>query len=63
MKHAYLIIAHSDIEVFKTLISLIDDVRNDIYVHIDQKVDITPFTAVTTQHSRITFLNDSTQKS
>lgn len=37
MKHAYLIIAHNDFDLLKTLISLLDDSRNDIYVHIDKK--------------------------
>lgn len=38
IKHAYLIIAHNDFELLKKSIELIDDVRNDIYVHIDKKV-------------------------
>ena len=37
MKHAYLIIAHNELEVLKRLISALDDERNDIYIHIDQK--------------------------
>lgn len=36
-KHAYLIMAHNQIEVLKTLLKLIDDVRNDIFLHIDKK--------------------------
>jgi hypothetical protein len=38
MKHAYLIIAHTDFELLKTLIHLLDDERNDLYLHIDKKV-------------------------
>ena len=34
-KHAYLIIAHSDFSLLNNLISMIDDERNDIYIHID----------------------------
>lgn len=37
MKHAYLIIAHNDFSLLQKLISLLDDSRNDIYVHIDKK--------------------------
>ena len=36
-KHAYLIIAHNNWEQLKFLISVLDDVRNDIYLHIDIK--------------------------
>lgn len=38
MKHAYLIIAHNEPIILQLLISSLDDVRNDIYVHIDRKV-------------------------
>ena len=36
-KHAYLIIAHKDDYTFRTLLNLLDDVRNDIFVHMDLK--------------------------
>lgn len=36
--HAYLIIAHDNFSLLKKLIKLIDDVRNDIYIHIDKRV-------------------------
>lgn len=36
-KHAYLIMAHSDWDTLNTLLELIDDIRNDIYIHIDKK--------------------------
>lgn len=38
MKHAYLIITHQYNTILETLIKMIDDERNDIYVHIDKKV-------------------------
>ena len=38
MKHAYLIIAHNNFYILEKLINLIDDERNDIYIHIDKKV-------------------------
>ncbi|MBP3470630.1 MAG: glycosyl transferase [Paraprevotella sp.] len=37
MKHAYLIIAHNEYPVLKTLLSMLDDERNDIYLHIDKR--------------------------
>lgn len=36
-KHAYLIMAHDQFEQLKKLILLLDDPRNDIYVHVDAK--------------------------
>ena len=37
-KHAYLIMAHNNFYVLNKLILLLDDERNDIYIHIDKKV-------------------------
>lgn len=37
MKHAYLIMAHNEPYILEKLLKLIDDERNDIYVHIDKK--------------------------
>ena len=42
MKHAYMIIAHTNFEQLQTLIDLLDDVRNDIYLHIDRKAKNVP---------------------
>ena len=42
MKHAYLILAHHEFGLLQTLISCLDDQRNDIYVHIDKKVSVLP---------------------
>ena len=36
-KHAYLIIAHTDYRQLLQLVKQLDDVRNDIYTHIDRK--------------------------
>lgn len=36
-KHAYLIIAHGQIELLKTLIKCLDYQYNDIYIHLDKK--------------------------
>ena len=35
-KHAYLIMAHNEFSVLKKLVSLLDDPRNDIYLHVDK---------------------------
>ena len=42
MKHAYLILAHNEFGLLQTLLDCLDDVRNDIYVHIDKKVRTMP---------------------
>lgn len=38
MKHAYLILAHNEWKLLRTLVRCLDDERNDIYLHIDAKV-------------------------
>lgn len=53
MKHAYLIIAHNEPLILKALISLIDDERNDIFLFIDKKSDISLFSNITTQFSKL----------
>lgn len=37
MKHAYLIMVHNQFYVLEILLKLIDDERNDIFLHIDKK--------------------------
>lgn len=54
-RHAYLIIAHNEFDVLRTLISMIDDERNDIYVHIDKKVRTIP--SLSAQRSRLFVLD------
>jgi len=41
--HAYLIMAHGNLDVLKKLIVLIDNPRNDIYLHIDKKTNFNDF--------------------
>lgn len=36
-KHAYLILAHTNLSQLRCLLSLLDDERNDIFIHIDRK--------------------------
>ena len=38
-RHAYLIAAHDQPELLKTLLGLLDDEANDLYLHIDKKAD------------------------
>lgn len=48
-RHAYLIIAHNQFELLKKLIALLDDERNDIYIHADKKMksfNVTELSAV-----------------
>lgn len=40
-KHAYLIMAHKNWEQFLILLKLLDDKRNDIYIHVDKKSNFT----------------------
>ena len=42
MKHAYLILAHTEFGLLQTLVNCLDDARNDIFVHIDKKVKQLP---------------------
>lgn len=39
MRHAYLIMAHNQFYILEKLLLLLDDARNDIYLHIDAKVE------------------------
>lgn len=36
-KHAYCILAHNDAYCLKSLTRLLDDPRNDIFIHLDSK--------------------------
>lgn len=57
-RHAYLIMAHSDPEQLQNLVSAIDDERNDIYIHIDGKSDISIFKSITSNLSPIKFIEN-----
>lgn len=43
MKHAYMIIAHNEFSLLEKQMRLLDDPRNDFYIHIDKKVKDFPF--------------------
>lgn len=57
-KHAYLILAHSEPEILGVLVSLLDDERNDIFIHIDKKSNIIDFSGVKTARSNLFFLEE-----
>lgn len=42
-RHAYLIICHNNFNHLSKLIIALDDVRNDIYIHVDRKTNNCPF--------------------
>ena len=54
-RHAYCILAHNEPKVLEVLVELLDDERNDIYIHLDKKSDISQF-RVQTKYSRCTFI-------
>ena len=56
MKHAYLILAHNEWDLLKILVSRLDDERNDIYIHIDAKVDMLP--DVVAENTGLHFINN-----
>lgn len=57
-RHAFLIFAHDRFELLETLLKLIDDERNDIFLHLDSKaghVDVSRFIRQC-RHSRLIFI-------
>ena len=50
--------AHNEPEIFKRLVGLLDDPRNDIYVHIDKKSDIRQFQSARCKQSNLVFLTE-----
>lgn len=42
MKHAFLIIAHSDYEVLRVLVNMLDNECSDIYIMVDKKAQLPP---------------------
>lgn len=43
MRHTYLIMAHNEFDILEKLLRLLDDERNDFYIHIDKKAADFPF--------------------
>ena len=54
-KHAYCIIAHNDPYCLQTLINLIDDPRNDIFILYDKKCNKNQFADIDARFSNIIF--------
>lgn len=55
-KHAYLIMAHNEFEVLNYLVKAIDYEKNDVFIHIDAKVEKVP--DITASKSKIYFLQN-----
>ena len=58
MKHAYCILAHGCPDILKTLVGLLDDPRNDIYLHLDAKADAGAFRGVRPVRAGFVFVKD-----
>ena len=58
-KHAYLILAHNEFVLLEKLIKFLDDERNDIYIHIDKKINDFDFDKFSNlvKHSNIEFVS------
>jgi len=56
MKHAYLILAHTEFELLQLLVQALDDPRNDIYVHFDKRVKELP--KLSADQSRLIILTE-----
>lgn len=56
-KHAYLILAHTDIGQLENLVSALDDVRNDIYIHLDKKTKFS-LCSLSTKYANLYILQD-----
>ena len=55
-KHAYLIMAHHRLDVLEKLVTALDDIRNDIYIHIDAKCK-EDYSNIKTKYSKLYFLD------
>ena len=51
-RHAYMIIVHDEFELLYILCSLLDDERNDIYIHVDKKVPVSDYESIKNSLSR-----------
>ena len=56
MKHAYLIMAHNEPEILKVLLSMLDDLRTDIYLHIDKKSNLIKVDELQTENANLFIL-------
>lgn len=60
MKHAYLIVAHNEPIVLKYLLTMLDDERNDVFLHIDRRSTklYSLFSEKQLQHARLFVLEN-----
>lgn len=56
-KHAYLIMAHNNFSQLQTLISLLDDPRNDIYLHVDKRAKMLQPEDMQVRHSELILID------
>lgn len=56
-RHGYCIIAHADPYCLQTLLSLIDDKRNDIFILYDKKTDRTQFSGIQVKQANLEVLD------
>lgn len=56
-RYAYLIMAHTNFNQLKVLISLLDDPRNDIYLHVDKRAKSFNPNDICTHHSTLIILD------
>lgn len=54
-RHAYLILVHNQPRLLQVLIDMIDDERNDIYIHVDDKADFNLFNNIHAKKSKISY--------
>ena len=57
-KHAYLVMAHHQFPLLQTTLRLLDDPRNDFFIHIDKKAGAVDLEEIrrAAPHSRVTFI-------
>lgn len=58
MKHAYLIIAHNNRKILEVLLSMLDDKRNDIYLHVDARSNLLDNLNVSLKFSHLYILKE-----
>lgn len=58
LRHAYLILAHNNYYILEKLIKLLDDERNDIFIHVDKKIEgfDEPYFLSKVQKSKLVFV-------
>lgn len=56
-KHAYCIIAHNEPKILSKLVEMVDDLRNDIFILIDLKANLSDFQFVKSQKSKLFILD------